>query len=751
MSEQDPESPMHEQNPEQNNPAGANSPAARNEQRPAEIHFPIPEQEHEDTHSSNVERTAEEQPAPVNTGEDPENGSNAGGRSEDEWERAADDEIARQPEGTENPEAPADNVTEIKDNEEIGKDKERQEISEDSTDHDTRQDEPAEASGGTAEKMIDGPKSDEHEPHAAQPEEPSREFPGETRGESPSEEATIAGEGKTSEQVEPGSPAEPLPNEAPEVAEKPEEIDETYSAGNIQGPVEVAPGFDEHQDITSDGEQLPPDIDDVNPEEPALQEQGDEPATYQETPEGVREDSHEEISEPAAAVGEETSGAMGDEPTAAESGTDISADNSEDAGPEGGEQTVPMPDSPVLDGEAESAEAEIPGDDIRKIPGMVVPPAVVSSVPALPGMTEASGDDKEHPDAESQDNSGINQESVSEVPAPMSEIPEESISEEPARIEDEAGIPEETREEPVEGVPSEESGGESEADGEPVETGSEISDEESNAVEETAESVDSPERPAEEPENRTLEGLDEIVSGEETGGEEEPEVREEVVDDLAHIIESIIFASDEPLSVATIKSVLDAAHTFGRVNPDMITSRIAAVNAKYDADGTGFHIVEIANGYQYATRKENAQWVSYLFKERSKRRLSNSALETVAIIAYKQPITKPEIESIRGVNVDYVLHNLLEKELVTVTGRAETVGRPLLYGTTQKFLKVFALKSLDDLPKLREIDEIIKEIKSKGAEESIQLEITALGDSSPAEPATGADNDAGGSSENGAE
>ncbi len=229
----------------------------------------------------------------------------------------------------------------------------------------------------------------------------------------------------------------------------------------------------------------------------------------------------------------------------------------------------------------------------------------------------------------------------------------------------------------------------------------------------------------------TLNGLEEIV----TDNGEEVEVREEVVDDLAHIIESIIFASDEPLSVATIKSVLDAAHTFGRVNPDMITARINALNAKYEADGSGFYIVDLANGYQYATRKEMAQWVSYLFKERSKRKLSNSALETVAIVAYKQPITKPEIEAIRGVSVDYTLHSLLEKEIVTVVGRAESVGRPLLYGTTQKFLKIFALKNIDDLPKLREIEEIIKEIKSRGAEESIQLEITALGESSAPEPA----------------
>ncbi len=244
------------------------------------------------------------------------------------------------------------------------------------------------------------------------------------------------------------------------------------------------------------------------------------------------------------------------------------------------------------------------------------------------------------------------------------------------------------------------------------------------------------------PENGTssdfpLDDLEEIVGEGENGSEVENPAREEVVDDLAHIIESIVFASDEPLPVAAIKSVLDAAHTFGRVNPDMITARISALNAKYDSDNSGFHIVEIANGFQYATRKDMAQWVSNLFKERSKRKLTNSALETVAIIAYKQPITKPEIESIRGVNVDYVLHNLLEKEIVTVVGRAETVGRPLLYGTTQKFLKIFTLKNLEDLPKLREIEEIIKEIKSRGAEESIQLEITALGESLSAEPASG--------------
>lgn len=230
-----------------------------------------------------------------------------------------------------------------------------------------------------------------------------------------------------------------------------------------------------------------------------------------------------------------------------------------------------------------------------------------------------------------------------------------------------------------------------------------------------------------EPVDNILDGIEEIVKSDDEIDRVEFSQKEEVVDDLAHIIEAVIFASDEPLNVGTIKSVLEAAHTFGRINVDMIAARIDALNNKYDSDGSGFHIIEIANGYQFATRKEFAQWVSFLFKERARRKLSNSALETLAIIAYKQPVTKPEIESIRGVNVDYVLHSLLEKELVTVVGRAETVGRPLLYGTTQRFLKTFGLKNLEDLPKLREIEEIIKEIRSKGPEESIQLEITALG------------------------
>jgi segregation and condensation protein B len=119
--------------------------------------------------------------------------------------------------------------------------------------------------------------------------------------------------------------------------------------------------------------------------------------------------------------------------------------------------------------------------------------------------------------------------------------------------------------------------------------------------------------------------------------------------------------------------------------------------------------LRIANGYLYATLEAFAKYAGYLSSERAKRRLSQAALETLSIIAYKQPITKPELESIRGVNSDYILTTLLEKNLITIKGRAESVGRPLLYGTTDEFLKYFGLNNLSDLPKPREIEEIMQD------------------------------------------
>jgi hypothetical protein len=119
--------------------------------------------------------------------------------------------------------------------------------------------------------------------------------------------------------------------------------------------------------------------------------------------------------------------------------------------------------------------------------------------------------------------------------------------------------------------------------------------------------------------------------------------------------------------------------------------------------------VQIAGGYQFATLSDYSEWLGKLYREQGRRKLSQSGVETLAIIAYKQPITKAEVEKIRGVNCDYVLKNLLEKELLTITGRAESVGRPLLYGTTREFLKHFGLNDITDLPRPREIEEILGE------------------------------------------
>ena len=144
---------------------------------------------------------------------------------------------------------------------------------------------------------------------------------------------------------------------------------------------------------------------------------------------------------------------------------------------------------------------------------------------------------------------------------------------------------------------------------------------------------------------------------------------------------------------------------------ELVTLHVAVqhLNSLYEEQSRSFRIVEIAGGYQFATRPEYSEYVARLTKEKSRRRLSGAALESLAIIAYKQPVSKVDVENIRGVNCDEVLKSLLEKNLITITGRAEAVGRPLLYGTTVDFLRHFGLHTLTDLPRPREIDELMKE------------------------------------------
>lgn len=196
---------------------------------------------------------------------------------------------------------------------------------------------------------------------------------------------------------------------------------------------------------------------------------------------------------------------------------------------------------------------------------------------------------------------------------------------------------------------------------------------------------------------------------------------------LAPVIEALIFASDEPLSLNELRSLI-LGEREEKIAPDapllappseekkgpqidtaVIKDAIRNLNTKLASENHPFHIIEIAGGFQFATRPIVAQYVSRLYKERSRRRLSGASLETLAIIAYKQPISKPDVENIRGVNCDEVLKSLLEKNLITITGRAESVGRPLLYGTTEDFMRHFGLASMRDLPKPREIEEMLKD------------------------------------------
>jgi len=176
------------------------------------------------------------------------------------------------------------------------------------------------------------------------------------------------------------------------------------------------------------------------------------------------------------------------------------------------------------------------------------------------------------------------------------------------------------------------------------------------------------------------------------------------------VIEALIFSSDEPIDAGEIiRAIRGIDGEDIQITQNEIEECISGLNKKYEESNLAFRIISIANGYLFASNKGYAKYIGFLSSEKSKRRLSQAALETLSIIAYKQPVTKPELETIRGVSSDYILNTLLEKKLITITGRAESIGRPLLYGTTDEFLKYFALNKLSDLPKPREIEEIMQD------------------------------------------
>jgi segregation and condensation protein B len=181
---------------------------------------------------------------------------------------------------------------------------------------------------------------------------------------------------------------------------------------------------------------------------------------------------------------------------------------------------------------------------------------------------------------------------------------------------------------------------------------------------------------------------------------------------ILEVIEALLFATDEPLSLrqlADLLGYLEGPERPDRIDLDTVLRAIEFLNTEFETGQRAFRIVKIAGGYQFATLPKHGVWLGRMIRERSKRKLSVSALESLAVIAYKQPVTKPELEAIRGVNADYVLRTLLERNLVAIIGRAATPGRPLLYGTTKDFLRHFGLNDLAELPKPREIDELLAE------------------------------------------
>lgn len=166
---------------------------------------------------------------------------------------------------------------------------------------------------------------------------------------------------------------------------------------------------------------------------------------------------------------------------------------------------------------------------------------------------------------------------------------------------------------------------------------------------------------------------------------------------LQNHVEALIFCASEPISIDELQSCL--SEMFATKVPEAdIQQAVLFLTEKYEDSNFAFQICQMSDGYQFLTKSAYQPSIAVLLKQKSKKRLSKAALETLAIIAYKQPITKGQLEQIRGVNCDYTIQKLLEKELAAIKGKADTAGRPILYGTSKKFMEYFGINSLSDLP-----------------------------------------------------
>jgi len=178
---------------------------------------------------------------------------------------------------------------------------------------------------------------------------------------------------------------------------------------------------------------------------------------------------------------------------------------------------------------------------------------------------------------------------------------------------------------------------------------------------------------------------------------------------LTAVIEALIFSSPEPLDWQKIAEIVQESEEELQLDETTIRRIILQLNGRYEENDLSFRIEETGGGFTFVTQPRYHPWLSIFQHENAYRKLSQPAIETLAIVAYRQPITKPEVDQIRGVDSGYILRQLLEKMLVKVSGRADSPGKPLLYKTTKYFLKHFGINSVDELPKPREIDEILKD------------------------------------------
>ena len=174
---------------------------------------------------------------------------------------------------------------------------------------------------------------------------------------------------------------------------------------------------------------------------------------------------------------------------------------------------------------------------------------------------------------------------------------------------------------------------------------------------------------------------------------------------LKQHVEALIFVSPQAIAVADLQSVLNEVFQSEVPEADLLAA-IETIRAQFQQDIYAFELIEIAGGYQFMTKGAYHNSVAVHLKQTTKKRLSQAALETLAIVAYKQPVNKSELEEIRGVNCDYALQKLLEKELVMIVGRSEGPGRPLLYATSEKFMDYLGINSLNDLPKPKDFKEV---------------------------------------------